>query len=194
MALPTFHCPCCRNPLTLEVVLANEAVRECIVLLMDAHPSASSLLRPLMAYLGLFAPPKNPIRYERMASLLEDLVPMIRACQVVRGGRSLPAPLDYWKSALEEVVQRGHSGVLKTPLKSHGYLLEVVVQLAAKADSQAEVHTERQRAGHSGLGTAPARAQQAATAAEPRLPMPAHIREQLFQITKTGANHGTTES
>ncbi|WP_258005613.1 hypothetical protein [Castellaniella caeni] len=186
MALPTFHCPCCRNPLTLEVVLANEAVRDCIVLLMDAHPSASGLLRPLMAYLGLFAPAKQAIRYERMAALLEDLVPMIRACQVERGGRSLPAPLDYWKTALEEVVQRGHSGALTVPLKSHGYLLEVVVQMTIKADAQAEAHTERQRAGHAGLGTAPARSAQAVTTAEARTLMPAHIREQLFKTVKQG--------
>lgn len=187
MPLPIFRCPCCRNALTLETVLANEAVRDCIILLMDAHPSASGLLRPLMGYLGLFAPAKQDIRYERMAGLLEDLVPMIRSCQVERGGRVLPAPLDYWKAGLAEVVQRGHSGGLKLPLKSHGYLLEVIVQMTTKADAQAETHVERQRAGHAGLGTPRARADQSVTSAEPRAPMPAHVREQLFKTVKKGA-------
>ncbi|MFT0531632.1 hypothetical protein ACMHYJ_02185 [Castellaniella hirudinis] len=140
-----------------------------------------------MAYIGLFAPAKQDIRYERMASLLEDLVPMIRSCQVERGGRSMSAPLDYWKAALEEVVQRGHSGGLKLPLKSHGYLLEVVVQMTTKADAQAETRTERQRQGHSGLGTTQTRAAQPVTTSEPRTPMPAHIREALFKTVNKGA-------
>lgn len=184
MPLPTFHCPACRNPLTAEVVLANEAVRECIVQLMDAHPSASALLRPLLAYLGLFSPAKQAIRYERMASLLSDLVPMIRSGQVERSGRQWPAPLDYWRQGLEEVVTRGHTGGLKLPMKSHGYLLEVVSQLASKADANIETSTEQQRQGHAGAGTATARAQQSAVISTPREPMPAEVRAQLFSTVK----------
>ena len=187
MPLPTFHCPACRNPLTAEIVLANEAVRECIVLLMEAHPSASGLLRPLLSYLGLFAPAKNAIRYERMATLLEDIVPMIKTCEVVRNGQRMTAPLEYWRQGLEEVVSRGHGGMLKLPLTSHGYLLECVVQQVTKAKAQGENHIELQRQGHAGLGTPTARADQAVTTSEPRAPMPAHIREQLRQITKKGA-------
>lgn len=187
MALPMFRCPCCRNSLTLEVVMANESVRECIILLMDAHPSASGLLRPLMSYLGLFAPEKQDIRYERMATLLDSLVPMIRACEVRRNGKTLPAPLDYWKAALEEAVQRGHSGAIKLPLKSHGYLLEIVVQMSEKASALGETYTERQRAGHSGLGTTQTRAAQAITTNEPRTQMPTHIREALLKTAKKGA-------
>ncbi|MAL01359.1 MAG: hypothetical protein CL536_04330 [Alcaligenaceae bacterium] len=188
MPLPTFHCPACRNPLTAEVVLANEAVRECIVLLMDAHPSASGLLRPLLAYLGLFAPAKQAIRYERMAGILEQLVPMIRSAQVQRNGRTWSAPVDYWRQGLEEVVARGHQGALKLPLKSHGYLLEVVSQLASKDDSKRETALERQRAGVSGTGTAPARVNHpvSSTPKPVREAMPDHVREQLFSTVKKG--------
>jgi hypothetical protein len=157
------------------------------VLLMDAHPVASKLLRPLLSYLGLFAPATRDIRYERMATLLDELVPMIKACEVKRNGQRMTAPLDYWRQALEEVVSRGHGGQIKLPLKSHGYLLECVVQMVTKAASQAETHVERQRAGHAGLGTPPARADQSVTSAEPRAPMPAHVREQLFKTVKKGA-------
>lgn len=188
MPLPTFHCPACRNPLTAEVVLANEAVRECIVLLMDAHPGASTLLRPLLSYLGLFAPAKQAIRYERMAGILEQLVPMIRSSQVQRNGQSWPAPLEYWRQGLEEVVTRGHQGALKLPLKSQGYLLEIVAQLAAKDDSKRESDLERRRAGVAGAGTAPARASQSvvSTPEVARQPMPEHVREQLLSTVKKG--------
>lgn len=188
MALPTFHCPCCRNPLTFEVVLANESVRECILLLMDAHPSASGLLRPLLGYIGLFAPAKQAIRYERMASLLQEIVPMMRKCEITRAGRTYIAPLEYWKSALEEVLSRGQNGSLKTPLKSHGYLLEVIAQMASKADAQAEHKLEQQRQGVSGVGLPPERAEQITTISQPRVPMPKHVREQLFNSLK-GNNH-----
>lgn len=189
MPLPTFHCPACRNPLTAEIVIANESVRECIVLLMEAHPSAAQLLRPLLSYLGLFAPAKQAIRYERMAAILAELVPMIRSGQVQRSGRAWPAPLDYWRQALEEVVSRGHLGGLTLPLKSQGYLLEVVAQLAAKDDSKRESTLERQRAGQAGAGTAPERAAQTTTVSEPatRPAMPTHIRDQLLSTVKKGA-------
>lgn len=184
MPLPTFHCPACRNPLTAEVVLANEAIRQCVVLLIDAHPGASGLLRPLLAYIGLFAPAKQAIRYERMADLLEQLVPMIRSCEVERGGQRMTAPLEYWRQALEDVVSRGHGGGLKLPLKTHGYLLEVVAQLATKADAHSEARIERQRQGHAGLGTAPARADQTTSQSSARAAMPEHIRAQLLSSVK----------
>lgn len=192
MALPTFHCPACRNPLTAEVVFANDAVRQCILLLMQAHPSASQLLRPLLSYIGLFAPAKQAIRYERMATLLEQLVPMIQSAEVQRNGRTWPAPLDYWRLALEEVVQRGHGRALTLPLKSHGYLLEVVSQIASKDEASKEARLEQQRGGHSGVGLTPDRAAQPVTNHSPsvREAMPAHIREQLLNALKKEPNHG----
>lgn len=38
MALPSFHCPVCRNVLTAEVVFAHEGIRDAILLLVNAHP------------------------------------------------------------------------------------------------------------------------------------------------------------
>jgi len=186
MPLPTFHCPACRNPLTFEVVVANESVRECIKLLVQAHPSASRLLRPLLAYVGLFAPAKQQaIRYERMAAILGELVPMIRDAQITRNGRTWPAPLAYWEQALDQVVERGHGGTLKLPLKSHGYLLEVLAQLASQADSKAEQTLERSRSGYAGAGSNPQRAGQSVVSAQPaRTPMPEGVREQLRSIIK----------
>jgi len=185
MPLPTFHCPACRNPLTFEVVVANESVRDCIKLLVQAHPAASRLLRPLLAYVGLFAPAKQAIRYERMAAILGELVPMIRDAQIARNGRTWPAPLAYWEQALEQVVERGHGGALTLPLKSHGYLLEILAQLASQADSKAEQALERSRSGQAGAGSNPQRVGQSVVAAQPtRVPMPEHVRQTLHSIVK----------
>lgn len=180
MPLPVFHCPACRNPLTVELVFANDAVRESILELIDVHPEGAKLLRPLMGYVGLFAPEKNAMRYERIAALLGEIVPMIRSGQVSRNGRTWPAPLDYWRQGLEEIVSRGHQGLLRRPLGSHGYLLEIVSGLASKDEAKREAKLEEQRAGHAGAGTPPARAALAVTTDEVRQPLSPEMRAQLL--------------
>lgn len=180
MPLPVFHCPACRNPLTVETVFANDSVRESIQLLVDVHPDASKLLRPLMAYVGLFAPEKTAMRYERIAALLGELVPMMRIAQIERNGRTWPAPLAYWQRAMEEIVARGHAGAVRRPLASHGYLLEIIAGLAGKDDAKREAVVEQQRAGVSGMGSTPERAQQAVISGEVRQPIPAEMRASLL--------------
>ncbi|WP_423197425.1 CpXC domain-containing protein [Cupriavidus sp. H19C3] len=160
MPMPSFRCPCCRNELTLEVVFAHEGVRESVQHLVNAHPAASKLLRPMLAYVGLFAPEKTDMRYERVASILGELVPMVKAGTVRDGhGTEWSAPMEYWCQAFEEMIARRDGGGLKLPLKSHGYLCAIVAGYSNKADARAERVTEAQRAGHAGFGTAPARMQ-----------------------------------
>ncbi|QNT25344.1 hypothetical protein [Ralstonia solanacearum] len=180
MALPSFHCPVCRNVLTAEVVFAHEGIRDAILLLVNAHPEGAKLLRPLLGYVGMFAPAKTEMRYERVATVLADVIASIKA-GTVRDvhGVTHAAPMDYWRMALEEMAARRDKGQLKLPLKSHGYLHAVVVGLADKAAASDERKTEAQRAGHAGAGTAPAR-RQPVTVAETRRPMPSDVRKTLL--------------
>lgn len=182
MPLPTFRCPVCRNALTLDVVFAHDGVREAILQLVNAHPEAGKLLRPLLAYVGLFAPAKTEMRYERVASILGELVPIVHAGTVRdANGQVWPAPLDYWRQAFDEVLARRDAGTLKLPLKSHGYLTAVVLGMSNKAASSAERRVEEQRAGHAGAGTPQAR-MQAVTVAEPvARAIPEHIRKDVLR-------------
>lgn len=188
--LPTFDCPVCRNALTWDVVFAHQGVRDAMLSLVDAHAEGRKLLRPLLAYVTLFAPAKTVMRYERVASLANELIEMIRPATIERAGRTWPAPQDYWRQALEEVVQRAHNGGgLRLPLSSHGYLLEVLMGYANKSEARAEAKTEHQRAGHTGHGTAADRVapvQQGGPvkldATLPKRAMPQHVREQLNQL------------
>ncbi|WP_420996213.1 hypothetical protein ACKI2N_002420 [Cupriavidus sp. 30B13] len=160
MSMPSFRCPCCRNKLTVEVIFAHEGVRESVQHLVNAHPAGSRLLRPLLAYVGLFAPVKTDMRYERVASILGELLPIIKAGTVRDAhGQEWPAPMGYWCQAFEEMLARRDSGGLKLPLKSHGYLTAIVVGMSNKTAAKAEQHAEAQRAGHAGAGTAPSRMQ-----------------------------------
>lgn len=190
MPVPTFDCPVCRTTLTWDVVFAHQGVREAILVLVNAHPEGGKLLRPLLQYIGLWAPAKTAMRYDRIVILANELVTMIRTAQVERRGRAWAAPMAYWQQAMEEVVDRSHRGALRTPLSSHGYLLEILVGYAEKAEAGAETRTEQQRAGHAGAGTPEDRkagitqGPVVLDASLPKRQMPEHVREQLQQLTK----------
>lgn len=209
-SLPTFDCPVCRNPLSWDVVFAHQGVRDTMLALVNVHAEGRKLLRPMLAYIGLFAPAKTAMRYERVASLANELVALIAPATIQRGGRIWPAPADYWRQGFEDVVQRAHSNTgLRLPLNSHGYLLEVITGYASKTEAQAETRNEQQRAGHAGTGShrpqtttvgVPAAIQ--AIAEQPRTAMPASTRQHLDQFLKRKPQHesipttepGTTET
>ncbi|MDP1980501.1 MAG: hypothetical protein Q8K39_22885 [Undibacterium sp.] len=173
-----------------DIVFAHQGVRDAMVALINAHAEGRKLLRPMLAYIGLFAPVKTAMRYERVASLASDLVHMISPATIERNGRLWAAPADYWRQGFEEVVNRAHgNNGLRLPLNSHGYLLEVIAGYATKVEAQAETRTEQQRAGHAGAGShrtqsttvgLPASIQ--AITEQPRSAMPAEARQQLNQF------------
>jgi hypothetical protein len=158
MPLPLLCCPNCRAVMSLDVLLADDAPREALMAIIEAHPAGDSFIKPLLRYVGLFAPAKSQMTHARMAALVNELAPMIRAAQIERNGRTWACPIDYWRQGFEHMLAQRDQGRLILPLKSHGYLLEVLAGLADKAESRAETHTERQRQGHAGLGTPEARA------------------------------------
>lgn len=191
MTMPAFDCPVCRNPLTWDVVFAHQGVREAMLALINAHPDGNKLLRPLLGYIGLFAPKKTAMRYERVASLANELVGMIRKAQIERDGRAYVAPTGYWQQAMEEIVARNHAGALRTPLASHGYLFEIIVGYASKAEAMSENKLEQQRFGQAGSGANPNRQDSSSesgpiriNAALPKMAMPEHVRAALHGTKK----------
>ena len=53
---------------------------------------------------------------------------MIKAQEAARDGVCFPAPAEAWIHGFNETVNARDQGRLKLPLKSHGYLLEIVSQ------------------------------------------------------------------
>lgn len=158
MPLPQLCCPNCRAVMSLDVLLAEDAPREALTAIVDAHPAGESFIKPMLRYVGLFAPAKSQMSHSRVAALVNELAPMIRTAQIERNGRTWACPIEYWRQGFEHMLAQRDQGRLMLPLKSHGYLFEVLVGLVDKAESRAESHTERQRQGHAGLGTVEARA------------------------------------
>lgn len=118
-------CPNCGAVHSLDTLI-NDAEASAVlrtVLEMDAE-----LGKAAIRYIGLFRPAKSQLSWARTAKLLSELLPMIKAQEVIRDGVSSSAPAEAWIHGFNETVNARDQGRLKLPLKSHGYLLEIVSQ------------------------------------------------------------------
>lgn len=138
-------CPCCGASYGLEVLLADRSAREAVAAAL-ALPSA--LGERLLRYIGLFRPRGRALSWDRAARLLSELNVAINAAQIERNGRTYPAPVDYWKAAIDQMLDGRDK--LALPLKSHGYLFEIIVGLGQRASekraARQEVESERAQA------------------------------------------------
>ena len=118
-------CPNCGAVHSLDSLI-NDAEASAVlrtVLEMDAE-----LGKAAIRYIGLFRPAKSQLSWARTAKLLNELLPMIKAQETARDGVCFPAPTEAWIHGFNETVNARDQGRLKLPLKSHGYLLEIVSQ------------------------------------------------------------------
>ena len=117
------RCPCCGAENSLDALIDHDAAREALwAVAQIGGPMSTGLVR----YLGLFRPPTSVLSQARMATLIAELLPAMQAGQICRDGKTYPAPPAAWAYGFAEVLTARAGGRLKTPLKSHGYLLEVI--------------------------------------------------------------------
>lgn len=133
-------CPNCYETLSLAALIEHDAAREAVRLALEFP---SPLGKHLLQYASLFKPAQRALSMDRFASILNELLPMIQAAQIDRNGRIWPAPQAYWQQALESMWNTREK--LTLPLKSHGYLLEIIVSFANKAEAKAETKHEQGR-------------------------------------------------
>lgn len=145
-----FSCPACNAEYTLDVLLAQSSAREAM---LHALALPAPLGKLLIAYMGCFRPPKRQLSWDRVAAILGELRGPIEAAQIERNGRAWSAPLAYWQQALETVLLARDNGKLTLPLKSHGYLFEVIAAMANKGETKAENAQFARRAGQTQGGT-----------------------------------------
>lgn len=130
-------CPNCA--LTFPIAAgANDADARRFAAMMGDLPPV--VCRPLIDYLGLFKPRKTGLRWSRMITVLQDIAPEIIAGQVRRDGRVLPASADIWAEGLRQMADKRDR--LTLPLKSNGYLRELVFGLADRAGAKEERERE----------------------------------------------------
>ncbi|MBB3231734.1 hypothetical protein [Halomonas stenophila] len=89
----------------------------------------------IVRYLGLFRPPSRALAGAKALRLLSELRDTIASGQIERKGLTRPAPVPVWAAALDQILERPPT---KLPLNGHGYLFEVVMTMADKADAERE--------------------------------------------------------
>lgn len=146
----TLVCPSCGFYGPPDAYLAEGSASRGLLLALSA-PAA--LAAPLQQYLRLFRPAKRALSARRVVTLLEELLPMIVEARVSRDGVTYPAPLDYWREALDELIAGRDR--LTLPLKGHGYLLAMIAGYAKKAEAAGEQAREERARGVSQTGGLP---------------------------------------
>ena len=81
---------------------------------------------PMVKYLAMFRPQNRDLTFERAAKLLTEIAPDFVAKQIKRGHHTYPAPTGAWGWAIGVLLERRDQNKIDLPLKTHGYLYEVI--------------------------------------------------------------------
>lgn len=142
-------CPSCGAMSSLDALIGHEAARSILVQALEQTQVGKRLIR----YVALFRPAQRQLSWERTAALLGELLDLIGAARIERHGRVWAAPADTWIAAIDEILTRRDESKLTLPLKSHGYLLEIIAGQAGKAEATAETRKESGARGVTPVGT-----------------------------------------
>lgn len=106
------RCPVCHSELHLDAILEDDAGRELLTLLATLPNGAG---KAMVAYIGLFRPPKSNLSNSRAVKLVKEVLAQHQAGRVLT-------------HALSETVERIRSKRINgdnKPLSGHSYLREV---------------------------------------------------------------------
>ena len=118
-------CPNCGAVNSLDSLIGNDGAAELVKAVLEFD---AAIGKAAVRYLGLFRPPKSQLTFSRTAKLLGELLPDIQAGEISRDGVLYPAPPEAWIYAFNAAIDARDTGRLVTPLKSHGYLYEIIAK------------------------------------------------------------------
>lgn len=127
-------CPACGAVMSLDVLLQHDEASNAV---MTALSINQELGKALVKYIGLFRPQKSSLTMDRLANLLNQLLPDIQAQRISRNGDVYQAPVACWVECIYSVLANRHT--LSLPLKSHGYLYEVMSKWQGQVQAQSAV-------------------------------------------------------
>lgn len=117
------RCPSCGATLSLDALVAHDGAREALTVVFKLSGAVGSAV---IRYLALFRPETRELTMDRVAKVLAEIVPDIQAQRIARNGQVFDAPAEAWVWAIEQALQARDNGRLTLPLKSHGWLYEVI--------------------------------------------------------------------
>lgn len=161
-------CPSCGADLSLDVLVAHDGARRAVAAALQL---SAPLAHRVMHYIALFRPAQRQLTMERVATLLEELLPLVRDQRVERNGNRYDTTTADWTAALDQVLANRDAGLIRLPLKSHGYLLAILVEQREKFYRADETRREAERrSAHRTLPPAAAAHESAGPAAAVALP------------------------
>ncbi|MFV2030541.1 hypothetical protein [Neisseria sp. S1] len=116
-------CPNCGAVHSLDSLIGNDGAADLVKAVLEFD---AAIGKAAIRYVGLFRPAKSQLTFARTAKLLGELLQDIKAREISRDGVVYPAPPEAWVYGFQTVVEARDAGRLKLPLKSHGYLYEVI--------------------------------------------------------------------
>ena len=126
----------------LDVLFSHEESRQAMARLAAI---SVPLGKRVLQYIRLFKPGTRQLGHGRVVKLIEELLPDMQRHAITHNGRDWQAPLETWSIAFDRLLERRDTGKLTLPLKSHGYLYEVIAGMVDKAESAAESKNEAER-------------------------------------------------
>ena len=137
------RCPNCGAANSLDSLVSDAEAAEVLKMLLELDVDIG---KAAIRYIGLFRPAKSQLSWARTAKLLNELLPMIKAQEAARDGVCFPAPAEAWIHGFNETVNARDQGRLKTPLKSHGYLYEILAGWVGQPSAGNQTNQPNRRA------------------------------------------------
>lgn len=161
-------CPACGATTSLDALLGHSDASQAFVASLSI---TGALAKPLVKYLAMFRSESRDLTFERTAKLLNELAPDIVAKQIKRGHHNYPAPQGAWIWAINVMLERRDQQKLDLPLKTHGYLYEVISSYKPEYEPKLDARPRH------GLSTATVEAQKTKTDAERAIDQAEHERQ-----------------
>lgn len=140
------RCPCCGTTISLDSLIAHDGARDA---LNGAFKISGELGAALIKYLGLFRPETRELSLDRVAKLLNELIPDLQAQRITHDRHVYDAPVVAWVWGVEQILTARHLGRLKTPLKSDGYLYAVLATWRPNSETTVTHDQRLSNANHS---------------------------------------------
>lgn len=137
------RCPNCGAANSLDSLVSDAEAAEVLKMLLELD---ADIGKAAIRYIGLFRPAKSQLSWARTAKLLNELLPMIKAQEAARDGVCFHAPAEAWIHGFNETVNARDQGRLKTPLKSHGYLYEILAGWVGQPSAGNQTNQPNRRA------------------------------------------------
>lgn len=178
-------CLTCHAEASLDALIGREVDARAVSQLLERYLVLGDAV---IRYIALFRPEKRRLGLGRMVSLVDELMPDIERQAITRKGREWAAPHAVWRAAIDQVMANRAKGSITLPLTGHGYLYEVIMGLADKAEALVERDREAANRGRAHIaGPVAAAALLPGANAPTSAPLPPPVKpnaEQLAALKK----------